>query len=311
MDQPVTREWMQRTFEATKNWGRWGAEDERGALHFVTSRKRAAAAALARDGVAVSCARDLPVEASIENPSPALHHMLVAGDAADSVMPGVGATMDFIGVAFHGMATSHLDALCHVAVDGRIYNGFPVSEVRSTGARRSSVMVIADGIVSRGVLLDVPRLRSVDWLEPGERIAPDELERAEMAQRVRVEEGDVLLVGTGRDARRAAQGPWDPVAVGLAGLDARCIPWLHERRIAVLGSDGVSDALPGAGIEGWPIPVHQCCLVAMGVPLLDNLALAELARACAERGRYEFLFLAAPLRVPGGTGSPLNPLAVF
>jgi kynurenine formamidase len=311
MDQPVTREWMQRTFEATKNWGRWGAEDERGALHFVTSRKRAAAAALARDGVAVSCARDLPVEASIENPSPALHHMLVAGDAADSVMPGVGATMDFIGVAFHGMATSHLDALCHVAVDGRIYNGFPVSEVRSTGARRSSVMVIADGIVSRGVLLDVPRLRGVDWLEPGERIAPDELERAETAQRVRVEEGDVLLVGTGRDARRAAQGPWDPVAVGLAGLDARCIPWLHERRIAVLGSDGVSDALPGAGIEGWPIPVHQCCLVAMGVPLLDNLALAELARVCAERGRYEFLFLAAPLRVPGGTGSPLNPIAVF
>jgi kynurenine formamidase len=311
MDQPVTREWMQRTFEATKNWGRWGAEDERGALHFVTSRKRAAAAALARDGVAVSCARDLPVEASIENPSPALHHMLVAGDAADSVMPGVGATMDFIGVAFHGMATSHLDALCHVAVDGRIYNGFPVSEVRSTGARRSSVMVIADGIVSRGVLLDVPRLRGVDWLEPGERIVPDELERAETAQRVRVEEGDVLLVGTGRDARRAAQGPWDPVAVGLAGLDARCIPWLHERRIAVLGSDGVSDALPGAGIEGWPIPVHQCCLVAMGVPLLDNLALAELARACAERGRYEFLFLAAPLRVPGGTGSPLNPIAVF
>src|SRR5262249_1903480 len=141
--------------------------------------------------------------------------------------------------------------------------------------------------------------------------APRPRARADAAQRVRVEEGDVLLVGTGRDARRAAQGPWDPVAVGLAGLDARCIPWLHERRIAVLGSDGVSDALPGAGIEGWPIPVHQCCLVAMGVPLLDNLALAELARACAERGRYEFLFLAAPLRVPGGTGSPLDPIAVF
>jgi kynurenine formamidase len=311
MDQPVTREWMQRTFEATKNWGRWGADDERGALHFVTPHKRAAAVALVRDGVTVSCARDLPVEASVENPSPALHHMLVAGDDAGAVMPGVGATMDFIGVAFHGMATSHLDALCHIAVGGWIYNGSPVSEVRSTGARRSSVMVVADGIVSRGVLLDVPRLRGVDWLEPGERIGPDELERAETAQRVRVEEGDVLLVATGRDARRAAHGPWDPVAVGLAGLDARCIPWLHERRIAVLGSDGVSDALPGAGIEGWPLPVHQCCLVGMGVHLLDNLALAELARTCAERGRYEFLFLAAPLRVPGGTGSPLNPIAVL
>ena len=148
-------------------------------------------------------------------------------------------------------------------------------------------------------------------LEPGERIAPEELERAEAAQRVRAGEGDVLLVATGRDARRAAKGPWDPNGVGLAGLDPRCIPWLHERRVAVLGSDGVSDALPGAGIAGWPIPVHQCCLVGMGVHLLDNHALGELARACAARERSEFLLAVAPLRVPGGTGSPVNPIALF
>jgi kynurenine formamidase len=312
MSETLSAAWMERVFEATKNWGRWGEQDERGALNFITPKLRAAAAALVRDGVAVSCARDLPVTASAENPQPALHHMLVAGDDAEALgIPGLGATMDFIGVAFHGMATSHVDALCHVAVGGRIYNGFPVTDVRSTGARRDSVMVAADGIVGRGVLLDVPRLRGVEWLEPGERIAPEELERAEAAQRVRAGEGDVLLVATGRDARRAAKGPWDPNGVGLAGLDPRCIPWLHERRVAVLGSDGVSDALPGAGIAGWPIPVHQCCLVGMGVHLLDNLALGELARACAERERSEFLLAVAPLRVPGGTGSPVNPIALF
>jgi kynurenine formamidase len=312
MAESVTREWMERTFVATRNWGRWGAEDERGALNFITPRKRAAAAAGVREGALVSCARDLAVESSPENPRPALHHMLVAGDDAESIgAPGFGATMDFIGVAFHGMAVSHLDALCHVAVGGRIYNGFPVGEVRSTGARRDSVMVAADGIVSRGVLLDVARARGVEWLEPGERIGPEELERAEAAAGLRVEEGDVLLVATGRDARRAAKGPWHPTEVGLAGLDPRCVPWLHERRIAVLGSDGVSDALPGAGIEGWPIPVHQCCLVGMGVHLLDNLALAELARACAARERWEFLLAVAPLRIGGGTGSPVNPIAIF
>jgi kynurenine formamidase len=172
-------------------------------------------------------------------------------------------------------------------------------------------MVARDGIVSRGVLLDAPRARGARWLEPGEQIRRAELEAAEKAQGARVEEGDVLLVATGRDARRAVHGPWDPAGVGLAGLHPDCIPWLHERRIAVLGSDGVSDALPGSGIPGWPIPVHQCCLVAMGVHLLDNLALGELCEACAARGRYEFLFVVAPLRVEGGTGSPVNPIAVF
>jgi kynurenine formamidase len=302
---------LERLYEKVKNWGRWGAGDERGALNFVTDAKRASAAALVREGLAVSCARELPVNPSPENPNPAQHHMLRAGDAA--VIPGVGleASMDYIGIAFHGMATSHIDALCHVFVGERMYNGFPAGDVKSTGALRCSVMAARDGIVSRGVLLDVPRARGARWCEPGERIRRAELEAAEHAQGARVEEGDVLLVATGRDARRAVHGPWDPNAVGLAGLHPDCIPWLHERRIAVLGSDGVSDPLPGLRVPGWPIPVHQCCLVAMGVHLLDNLALAELCDACASRGRYEFLHVVAPLRVEGGTGSPVNPIAVF
>jgi kynurenine formamidase len=311
MSDPVSAEWLDRVFHETRNWGRWGGDDERGALNFITPAKRAAAAALVRDGVALSCARDLAVQPSPENPRPAQHHMLVAGDAAESLVPGIGATGDYIGVAFHGMATSHIDALCHVAVDGRLYNGFDLAEVKSTGAQRVNIEVARDGIVSRGVLLDVPRLRGVPWLEPAEAIGPDELSRAEEAAGLRVSEGDILLVSTGRDARRRKHGPWDPNTGGLAGLDPRCLPWLDERSVAVLGCDGVSDPLPATGIPGWPLPIHQCCLVGMGVHLLDNLALDALAAACAERSRWEFLFVVAPLRIPGGTGSPVNPIAVL
>jgi kynurenine formamidase len=299
------------TFERVKNWGRFGAADERGALNFITAAKRAAAAALVREGHAVSCARELPVLPSVENPVPAHHHMLRAGD--DCVFAGIGleASMDYIGVAFHGQATSHLDALCHVFVQGRMYNGFPATDVKSTGAQRCSVMTACEGIVSRGVFVDLPRHRGGPWLDPGEVVRRDELEAAVEAQGMGIEEGDVLLVGTGRDARRAAEGVWNPFTEGLAGLHPDCVPWLHEVGIAVLGCDGVSDPVPGLGLPGWRLPVHQCCLVAMGVPLLDNLALAELAAACAERRRYEFLLVVAPLRVEGGTGSPVNPIAVF
>jgi kynurenine formamidase len=312
MAESLTRDDLDRMFESVKNWGRWGAEDERGALGFIDDAKRARAAALVRDGEAVSCSLEFPVTPGPDNPTPAQHHMVLAGDAPEgSGVPHLETAMDYIGISFHGMATSHIDALCHVFVRGQMYNGFRASDVKSTGALRNSIMAARDGIVSRGVLLDVPRLRGVPWLEPGVAIERAELEAAERAQGVRVEEGDILLVATGRDARRAALGAWEPVTGGLAGLHPSCIPYLHERRIAVLGSDGISDPLPPSGIEGWPIPVHQCCLVAMGVHLLDNLELGRLGAACSARGRWEFLFSVAPLRIERATGSPVNPLALF
>ena len=302
---------MRAVFEQVKNWGRWGAEDELGALHLITPAKRREAAACVMAGETVSCARELPVEPSPENPNPALHLMIAAGD--DCLLPGLGleTAMDFVGVAFHGMATSHIDALCHVFVDGRMYNGFSKDEVKSTGARRGSILAAGDGIVSRGVLLDVPRLLGVPWLEPGTAITVEQLERAEASQGVSVTEGDVLLVGTGRDARRREQGAWSPFTVGLAGLNPECIPWLHARGVAVLGCDGVSDTLPGLSIEGWILPVHQCGLVAMGLHLLDNLRLDRLADACARHARWAFQLTVAPLRIDRGTGSPVNPIAML
>lgn len=191
-----------------------------------------------------------------------------------------------------------------------MYNGYPASDVTSAGARRNSIGVAFDGIVSRGVLLDIPRARGVPWLEPGDGISPADLDAACAAQGVKPESGDVILVSTGRDARRAEHGPWDPQAVGLAGLDAECALWLHDADLSVLGCDGVSDICP-YNTHAWPLPIHMCMLAGMGVHLLDNLALDRLAAACADAGRWEFLFVVAPLQIRGGTGSPVNPVAVL
>ncbi len=291
------------------NWGRWGADDERGALNLITDAKRAAAAALVQDGLAVSCALELPVTPAPDNPTPVTHHMTAAGDTIDDPSVPLQHTGDYFAIAPHGMATTHLDALCHVLRDGQMYNGFPASTVKSSGAERNAITVAEEGIVSRGVLLDIPALRGVEYLEIDGRIGADELEAAEERQGLRVESGDILLVRTGRDTRREELGAWSP-ADGMAGLAPDCLPWLRERDVAVLGSDGISDALPSQ-VEGWVLPIHEVILPTMGVHLIDNARLGPLAAACAERQRWEFQLTLAPLRLSGGTASPINPIALL
>jgi kynurenine formamidase len=308
-----TKTEMQAIFRAVSNWGRWGAEDERGTLNYLTPERTAAAAKLVKDGRTVSCARNFPVQPGPENPTPALHHIVVGGDdPCTHGIPGMEVSLDFIGIAYHGLASSHIDALCHVFVDGKMYNGFPATDVRSTGARRNSIMSAREGLVGRGVLLDVPRLRGMAYVDPAKPVTPAELDAAEKTQGVRVEEGDILLVMVGRDAWRAHNTPNPGEGPPLAGLSEDCIPWLFERRISVLGSDAVHDPTPSpAPIEDFPIPVHMCGLVSMGLHLLDNLSFVDLAKACAAAGRWEFLFTIAPLRVERGTGSPVNPIAIL
>jgi len=309
-----TKSDMKALFDRVSNWGRWGKDDERGTLNYLTPERTAAAAKLVRAGRTVSCARNFPTRPGPENPTPALHHMVVGGDdpCAHGV-PGLEATLDFIGIAYHGLASSHIDALCHVFVEGKMYNGFDGrEEVRSTGARRGSIMSAQHGICGRGVLLDIPRLRGMPYVDPGKPVTAGELSAAETAQNVKVGEGDILLVAVGRDAWRQHNRPNPGEGPPLAGLAPECIPWLHDRRIAVLGSDAVHDPSPSpAPVEDWPIPVHMCGLAAMGMLLLDNLYLADLEKACATENRWEFLFTVAPLRVERGTGSPVNPIAVL
>lgn len=308
MAEDLTKADVDRMAEELRNWGRWGPEDERGALNLITDEARAAALQLIQDSTVVSCALPLPVLPAPDNFRPVEHHMLRGGDVASR--EGLSFSADYFAIAPHGMATTHLDALCHVFSNGKMYNGFDQSEVRSSGAMKNSIMSGQDGIVGRGVLLDIPGLKHVDWLEPGTRIQSEDLDAAETRQGVSVGSGDILIIGTGRDARRSAEGAWDFRELGLAGLYADCLPWLRERDIAVLGCDGVSDVMP-SGVEGSIQPIHEVAIAHLGIHIIDNMALDRLTAACRERERYAFAFFVAPLRLERGTASPVNPLAVF
>ena len=298
---------FQALFDRVSNWGRWGPDDERGALNLITPDKTRRAAGLVREGVSVGCAWPISTAADVENPQPAVHLFLRTGDVAES-WP-TRSTADYLALAPHGLAHSHLDALCHVNWQGKMYNDRPISQVTSLGALANSITIGKDGIVSRGVMLDLPAVQGVDWLEPGTAIRPADLEAAEAEAGVRVEEGDVLLVRTGRHRRRQALGPWDARSL-IAGLHHTSAPWLRERGVALLGFDGISDVVPHA-VDGVGLPIHTLTLVAMGIQLLDNQNLEDLAVACAERRRWEFLFVIAPLRLEKGTASATNPIAVF
>lgn len=308
-----TADELERIWDDVRNWGRWGDDDEAGALNLLGPAERARAMQQVRDGVALSLAHDLALSPTPEDPAPAQHHMLAAADARDdSGIPGYEASRDWFGTPVHGLGVTHVDALCHMFVRGRMYNDVPADAVRSDGATRNALATLRDGLVGRGVLLDAPAARGTEFLTADDPISIEDLEAAEVAQGVRVERGDVLLVSTGRDQRRAAAGGrLDPQSEGLAGLHPECLRWLHEREIAALGSDGISDPMPGLGIEGWPFPIHQIGITGMGLHLIDNMHLGPLRDACAERGRWSFAFVLAPIRIPKATGCPVNPIAVL
>jgi kynurenine formamidase len=294
-------------FDRVSNWGRWGPDDERGTLNYLTPERVAAAARLAEGGGTASLSRALNTEPEPDNPEPADHHMTLLG--ARQHPDGLGFAKDYIGVDYHNDSHSHLDALSHVSFEGKLYNDNPSDSVSDDGAAVGTVEVMKDGLVGRGVLLDIPRLRGTDWVEPGEHVLPADLERAERDQGVTVSEGDILLVRTGHGRRLEEVEGWDP-SNAKAGLHPTCAVFLADRGVAVLGCDGNNDTAPST-TEGVGFPIHVLSLNAMGMPLLDYLLLEDLAANCEETGRWEFLFVAAPLRIAGGTGSPLNPIAVF
>ena len=294
-------------FERVSNWGRWGPDDERGALNHLTPEKVAEAARLVCSGRTVGLSRSLDTRSEPDNPEPADHHMTLLG--AKDHPDGLAFAKDYIGVDYHNDSHSHLDALCHVAYEGSLYNGRPADSVSDMGAAVETVEVLKDGLVGRGVLLDIPRARGVSWLEPGDSVLPSDLEEAERTEQVSVGEGDVLLVSTGHATRLDELGPWN-TAKAKAGLHPKCAGFLSERGVAALGCDSNSDTAPPV-TDGVGFPIHVLALTAMGVHLLDYLHFGELAGACEDVGRWEFLFIAAPLRIAGGTGSPLNPIAVL
>ena len=299
----VTAETIAGWMSELSNWGRWGDADELGTLNLVTPEKRREALALATAGVSVSLSHTYLTEPDVEVTSPVGYEML----GPDSPGPFRSDRYTF---AYHGYAHSHMDSLCHMMHDGSLYNGFiRVDEVTVDGCGKLAISNYKQGIVSRGILMDIPRLKGVDYLAPGTPIQVADLEAWEREARLRVESGDILFVRTGRWARRAEHGPWE-MNIEAAGLHASVAPWLRERGVAMLGADGTNDVLP-SGVDGVTQPIHQLTIVAMGMPLFDNLDLEAVAAEAARQGRWEFLLVAAPLAVDGGTGSPLNPLAIF
>lgn len=304
----MTADEFQELFAAVSTWGRWGEEDQRGALNLLTPDRVRAAAGLVRSGETVSLSHRMNTHPGIDNPEPVDHHMTMLPDS-DAGSGPLRFAKDYVGVDYHNPPHSHIDALCHVAFDGALYNGKPASALTLDGAGADAIDALGDGLVGRGVLLDVPRRRGIRWLEPGEDVLPDDLEACEREQGVSVATGDILLVRTGHSLRYSELGPWDTDKV-KAGLHPTCARFLAEREVAALGSDGNSDTAPSS-TEGIGFPIHALALNAIGIHLLDYLRFEDLAAACEREGRWEFMFAAAPLRIVGGTGSPLNPIAIL
>jgi kynurenine formamidase len=283
----------------------WGPGDRLGTLNSISPAEVVSAASDVRDGRTVSLAAPIESRTAPDNPDPAVHEMTGQADSAS----GLSFATDRLAMNIHGNADSHIDALCHVIFDGKLYNGIAADVVTAAGAAELSIDVAANGIVGRGLLLDIPRLRGVPWLEPGDHVTADDLLGAESAQSDRIEEGDLLFVRVGHRARRRSLGPWD-AAQARAGLHPAALELLAERRIAVLGSDGNNDTAPSAA-EGADFPVHVLAINAMGLHLLDYLEFDALVGLCEELRRWSFLCVVAPLRLRAGTGSPVNPIAIF
>ena len=298
---------FRRAMKDLSNWGRWGEMDELGAANLITPAKRKQALALAREGRSISLAHDIPQEKAADTPT-FLDRALV------TVAPNVALDRYQYTGTYHGVVHSHLDAVdCHIMVDGKGYNGVSVEDIKAAnGCPRGSINALKDGVVTRGVLFDATRLPGKatpqGWLEPGTAIHREDLETLERMQRVKVSAGDVILLYTGRWKRRAALGPW-PNATGFAGYHIDVAYFLKERGVSFIGADGPNDVSPSGLPPG--VGLHQLALVAMGVSIFDNLDFERAVEEARRLNRYEFLFMAAPLRVEKGTGSPLNPLAVF
>ena len=295
---PKNADEFDQMFNQVKNWGRWGPDDQLGAANLITETKRKQALALAKSGITISLAHPPLTEAAPDNASPFEHTM------------NRGFSTDTYKVSYHGYAHSHIDALCHILYKDQTYNGYARADVNTEkGCTKLGVQNLKNGIVTRGVLLDIARLKGVPYLEPGTPVFIEDLEAWEKKTGVKVSPGDAIFLRTGRWARRETLGPWN-VGRNEAGYHASVAPWLKARGVSFLGSDDAQDVTPSL-VEGITLPVHTLAITALGVDILDNMDLEAVGEMAARLNRWEFLLTVAPVPVTGGTGFPANPLAVF
>ena len=293
----VTTEQVQRWMKDLSNWGRWGNDDQLGTLNLITDEKRRQAVALAKTGTVVSLAYTQPAlvpKVETEAGSGPRAHL----EIQLSLLPS-GYTTEQQQLAFHGSTFTHLDAVCHGDYDGKLYNGYPLKDtIDETGCKKLGIDTLQGGILTRGILVDIPRLKGAPYLEPGTRVYADDIEAWERKAGVTISAGDAVLLHTGR---------W--VSGETSGFDISVAPWLKARDVALVGSDGTLEA---GQVEGEPpLPLHHFVLVALGSPIIDNADLGSLSETAARLNRWEFLLVLSPIATPGGTGSPVNPLAIF
>jgi kynurenine formamidase len=295
---PPTQDRVDGYFKELNNWGRWGDADQLGTVNLITAAKRARAQSLVRTGRTVSLARDI-------GPQPALmYHVTypVNRERADAVL-------DRFDLVYHGYTITHVDALCHVAWDGQLYNGRPFAQSLSpAGASWCPIDPLFGGITSRGVLLDVAAGRPDGYVRVGQPVTPRELDAVAARAGVKLEPGDVAVVRGGQEAFQRANPDWVPRVSPHPGLHVSCLEWFREHDIAAIAWD-MMDERP-AGYAGFGFGPHLA-IPFLGLALVDNTYPERLAAACAEEGRYEFLFTAMPLRLVGATGAPAHPLAIF
>ena len=288
-------------FKQVSNWGRWGKDDQFGTLNLITPQRKREAAALVQAGVSVSLARDLNADKAIDNPDPFRDTMSLGADDKFN--------MDAYTVNFHGFAFSHFDALSHTYYKGQLYNGFPDTMITSAGAGVLDSAQYKNGIFTRGVLVDIPWLRGLPYLDKDASIAARDLDAWEAKTHVRIHSGDAVVIRTGRWALRDAKGLWD-ISSASAGLDPSAVEWLRKRDAAFLVSDAAHDAIPSA-VQGVDFPIHVLAIVAMGMPLADQCNLEDIAIESQKLNRFTFLLTLAPVRIKGGTGALVNPIATF
>jgi kynurenine formamidase len=289
------------------NWGRWGPDDQLGTLNLITPEVRLAAIRTVQFGITVGCARAIATEPPVADVRfPPLHLMAHSGDA-----PAETSASEFIAMMPHGLTISHVDALSHRFSQGKLYNGYPQDRVSTgAGATVCSVETMKDGVVTRGLLFDIPRHRGVRYLEGGDPVLPQELDDIAEQMGEKIRPGDALLLRTGWALRRAELGPDARQARFRPGLHAACLPWLYERGVAVCASDAAHDVAP-SGYENIRLPIHDIAIPHIGLCLIDACQFEDLSATCRGLGRWSFLFVMAPLRLSCATASPVTPLGIF
>ena len=298
-----------KLFEKVSNKGKWGKKDKRGTVNYIDKSKILNALKLPKKGITVSLSFNITQDSTEINHSDFDEITKYNHQASSVEFRGYDWASDNYSISYHGFTVSHMDGLAHLAQDGKLYNGYDASKITPQGFEELGIEAFSDGIISKGVLIDIPLLYGKEYLDAGTKVTKTDILKFEEKYNVKIEKGDVVLVRTGRWSEKSIKGDSDYSKVS-AGVDYKIASLLDERQVSVLGSDGTNDAQP-SGIPEEGSPVHKLALVSMGMPLLDNLNLELISKEAKKQKKWEFFISIQPLRFKGGTGSPVNAIAIF